>query len=754
MIATLKFDNKKRRLTPDEVREMRTDLAEHDWQPIVLTFEHIGETHLTAGRIREALAEFRRLNALHPQEALHVTQIARALLEGGMGERARQEARRAIDLEPASAVAHRTLGWVLQHDTVGRRFKKGWDLEGDVGAYRKALELDSSSFESRGDLAILLEHDAEGTRYGSEAKLDEAIAEYELLQDELDASNPLYNNLPVALMWERRFDELEKFLRSYELSAERTPLLLVAIAAMRGPEAAVVEVRRIHPHEESRQAALLNAGQLLVQLRLYPQAAALQDAAAKGHSNAAAVLAQAEMIRKTQRHEELSLPEDDPRTVVKRLFINLFLGATVDEFLSLFSDDLRNSQKDDLADMQKVQRFLRSRFQKAGVPVEVVVDLALSVSQMAIDGDDSLGYRIRLQTVTAGQSADEIYYVTLDGESYRVVTTGRTSGEMGNEILKRSERGDLVGARHWLDWARQGQSLSNGDDPIGGRPFLRFWPKGSNSGLEDIRYAAASLIAETASAERAIPILQEGRENSESEGDRVNFDLALALAFARLDRQEEVLTVARRLFEARPDSLTAFHQVAMALRKLEHWDDLKKLVEDRLRRLHNDPDALRILSELAHFHEGDFQKAREFHNTLVELGEANAMDFNNQAWRTLFYDSVTDEGIELAQRSVLLTQSQDAASLHTLSALYAEVGKTTEAREVLLQSMETGASEEPESDDWYVLGRIAEQYGELEAAVAAYGKVDSPGQETSDSTYVLAQRRLAALRSRFDEGKR
>ena len=745
LTATLRFDAGKRRFTANEAEELQKGIQDILNSPfLMVTFEQTGETHLAAGRIREALDEFRKLATLHPTEALHRTQIARALLEGGMGEAARREARQAISLEPSSPLAPNVLGLILQHDLVGRRFKKGADPQAAVGAYRKAIELDSSDLLAHANLAILLEHDEDGTRYGSGAQLEEAIKEYEVIQDQLDASNPLYNNLPVALMWARRFEELKQFIEKHPPTPLFSQLLLVAIAATQGAEAAVKEARRAEPSEENRRATLLNAGDLLTQLRLYPQAAVLLRAAARGHPNAAALLTRADMIRKTRRHEELSLKEDDPRTVVQRTFVNLFLGATADDFLSLFTADTRENPKG-AAEIQKVKRLLRSQFQKAGIRTEVVVDLALSFSEITAEGDDSLGYRIRLRAAIPGQEMVETYFVVPEGGSYRVLTSSRTLGAIGNEALGRADRGDLVGARRWLDWARQGQSLPGSDDPLAGRPFVRFWKQGSDAGLDAIGYAAASLMVETVSADRAIPILQEGRKKAESEPDKVHFDLALALAFARLDRQEEMLTVTRRLLQARPDSPTAFGQVAESLRRLEHWDDFERLAQDRLSRLPNDPDALRLLGELAHFHEGDFDKARQFHQKLVNLGEANANDFNNQAWRTLFYDLVAEEGIELAQRAVLLTQSLNAASLHTLATLYAEAGKTTEARQVILQSIEIGAEEEPASDDWYVFGRIAVQYGEREAAVAAYQKVEPPNREATDSTYELAQKRLGVL---------
>jgi hypothetical protein len=79
--------------------------------------------------------------------------------------------------------------------------------------------------------------------------------------------------------------------------------------------------------------------------------------------------------------------------------------------------------------------------------------------------------------------------------------------------------------------------------------------------------------------------------------------------------------------------------------------------------------------------------------------------------------------------------------------LYAELGRTSEARDLLWQSMEAGGQEEPESESWLVLGRIAEHFDARETAVSAYKRVEKPKHESgiTQSSYFLAQKRLAAL---------
>ena len=67
---------------------------------------------------------------------------------------------------------------------------------------------------------------------------------------------------------------------------------------------------------------------------------------------------------------------------------------------------------------------------------------------------------------------------------------------------------------------------------------------------------------------------------------------------------------------------------------------------------------------------------------------------------------------------------------------------------MLVQGMDLLDLDEPDTDYWYAFGRIAEQYGERDAARADYARVTKPKTaiEIPNSTYYLAQVRLQALR--------
>jgi tetratricopeptide (TPR) repeat protein len=131
---------------------------------------------------------------------------------------------------------------------------------------------------------------------------------------------------------------------------------------------------------------------------------------------------------------------------------------------------------------------------------------------------------------------------------------------------------------------------------------------------------------------------------------------------------------------------------------------------------------------------------------LIDKGKAQASDYNGYAWTALF-DGKVDATVEkFAQQANTLNKSANFAELHTLACIYAFEGKTSEARELLLQAMAVSNIAEPNSEAWYGFGSIYEKYGINDAAIEAYRKVEKPmGAIAAADTYVLAQARLKAL---------
>ena len=747
--ATFRLDTGKRRISPAEFEALRSGVREAlQDKPTLVTFDQIGEAHLAAGRVRDALAEFQREVAGAPRQALPLTRLARALLAGGMGDAAREEARKATRLEPKSALAWRHLGWILQHDELGRRFGPGFDRAGAVATYRKARELDPKDLTVRTELAILLEHDARGQRYTPQSDLAAAIDEYRAAKKDLGADAGVVDeNLLVALARAGRFPEAKELAAQMKDSQTGSVLSLVATAATDGVEAAVREGERRFSDERARASALQSAAQSLALARRYPEAAALMERAGRQSDNAAAMLSLADLLRRARRHEEVALAENQPATPARRLVTLASTGAPDPKRVSeLFSRDLRPELGEEALSRLRAPA-LRRQLTLQEMPRDVALDFALGVLRESVTGDDALGYRVGFSFPLEKSARDLAVYVVHDAGEYRIAGLGTARSTLGAEALRRLDRGDLAGARRWLDWAldEAGRADSAGDLlPVD--PFPALWSKGVEGSADDARCAAAALVASTGNAVSTLPALRACRDAVADPARRNALDLALTLAYGQLGRHAEMEEAARRLLAAAPTSERAEQLHAQSLVALDRWTEVHALAERRLQRSADDPWALQLLASEAE-HAGDFAEAEARLRQIVKSGRATAADFNALAWLLLERGQVDDEALDYGQRAVTLSDYEQPAYLHTLAALYAELGRTAEAYRVIVQSIGARSDESPGPDDWYVFGRLAEHYGLPDVARKYYKKVappKSPGGEPM-STHSLALRRLAAL---------
>jgi transglutaminase-like putative cysteine protease/Flp pilus assembly protein TadD len=762
--ASFRLDTGKRRITPQEFTALRTAVREAaDDKVSLLLFDQVGEAYLDAGKVPEALAELQRLATLEPKKALPRTRIARALLAGGMGEAAREEARQAVKLEPKLAAAYRHLGWILEHDELGRHFGPGFDRAGALAALRKARELDPKDQTARSELAILLEHDAQGVRYSPKADLSAAIDEYKALKKDLGAKM-VDDNLLVALVRAGRFAEAKELAAKMKDSQTGSILSLTAIAATDGVAAAVREGERSFSDDKARAAALQSAAQSLMLARRYPEAAALMERASRQSDNAAALLSTAELLRKARRHEEISLPADQPSTPVRRLMLlSTVEKIEVKQVVPLFSHDF-SSEILKLGDAEAQKLFetgiapARHRLNSQQIPVDTAIDLAFGGLQESVSGDDDGGYRVALSFSPDKSSGGSfVAYVVRDGGEYRIAGLSTALSMLGDEALRRVQRGDLAGARKWLDWAREeaGDSAGNAD-PVPRNPFLAVWSQGAPGGnektsAEEIRCAAATLL-DPEESPKAPQLLHACRDAAGDPARRDAFDVALVHADLATAHPAEALEITGRLLAASPGSDHAERLHIRALLALDRWDEIRTLAGKRLQRSADDTEALQMLVD-ADLRAGDLNQAEARLREIVKSGKAKANDYNELAWLLLERGRVDDEALDLGQRAATLSEYRRAAYLHTLASLYAEKGRTAESYRILVQALDARGNDTAGPDDWYVFGRLAEQYGLPDVARKYYKRVSPPKSPAEEpmSTHALAVRRLAAL---GEEGKK
>ncbi|HYM59270.1 MAG TPA: DUF3857 domain-containing protein [Thermoanaerobaculia bacterium] len=749
ILADFTFDSGPRRITAKQYEETRRAVQElRDQKAMLIYFDQTAKLRLDAGEVGQALAEYRKLVTLHPKEALHHIDIAKALLAGGLGEEARSEAKLATQIDPKSAKAFHALGWILEHDLLGRRYRKGYDQPAAIAAYRKAKELDPKEFAIRAELAALLERGDDGHRYGRNARLAEAVIEYletrTLKGEEENAS--VDQQLMADYAYSGRYQELEQLTKKTKDTESKDGFRLVAVAALHDGPAAVKESESLDA--ATRRAKLQKAGSFLALIRLYPQSAALLSAAAQGAPNADALRKQADEMLKMHRTDDLPMPDNAPATVLKRMMIEFVNGGMDDKKLAglmskeaneFFSDDEKSGRAAKEARSVLIRSTLRE-----GVPAPFFCDVMLSNLEITQEGDDNIGYRLRMRGPGLERSHDNDAFVIKEDGHYKLAALGREPAMLGLRALRLADAGKIEAARQWLDWAREIVQAAGGEDPLDSPPFAALWTRGKAGTLDEVRLAAAALLPSSSkkASALAIPVLVQALEKAPEE-TKSWISLALGGAYALQEQWKDALACAQRLLAKYPQSDQAFIVNVLALRNLQRHEDLAKMAAERLKRLPNDRKALEVLSEDA-VDRGDYLEAQNRSAQIIE-NDPTAVDYNNFAWYALFVGKDLDKGIEQVRRG--LDIRNNSSSLHTLAALYAEAGKTSEARDTILKSMDTAGADEPQSHDWYVLGRIAENYGVSEAAIAAYKRVEKPENQiqVNGSSWVLAQRRLQGL---------
>ena len=754
VVAHLNFDSVKRRYTVAEATELRNKVAEISGGPaILINFEPKAEALLRDGKVREALASYRGLVANHPDEAVHHLQVAKVLLEAGMGEQARAEARTAVNLEPNSALAEKSLAQILKQDIVGRNMRAGSDMTGAADAYRAAIKLDPDDHSTQGDLAILYEYDPVGRRYSQQSHMKEAIAEYQSLGQEKLTDLGLANNLAFAYFYGGEYAKAQAAAQA--LNPEPKALIAASVAMLQGSKAGLAEANKRSTDDNSYKETARVAGEMLMNIRQYPLASEFLTAGASGDT-AAQTIGLANMLRNAQRHEEIRFA-NTPQDLIKRfLLLSMDPGMSEEKMFAISSRNaiavMKKEEPDELKRMLETGKKLNMQLARNDSSLDVTLDIMMQAFDPKIEGDDAAGYRVKVQMPGANTSTS--FVVKEDGQ-YKLLDTGEKPNSVALEILDRIQSGDLHGAKVLLDWLREDLHLEGGDDPLGGPVFPRFWIKGQTADAAKMKLAAASILVSTKpTAAQGVAILEAARKEASTEREKTNIEIALTAGYGIQENFKGLLEVASDLIKQVPESRLAFLSNVEALVGLNRFDEAVTLANDRLKLFENDGDALQAQMRIESAR-SNFDAARTWARKIVSQGKEDAGVLNSIAWFALYTGKVSQDDIATAIKATQMAKDNPAI-LHTLACLYAESGQPKDAHDLLLRGMDELNLDVPDDDYWYGFGRIAEDYGEREIAIADYQKLAKPKDPMAipTSTWVLAQSRLKALGASAASGRK
>ncbi len=704
---------------------------------------------LSVSNVRATLKDQRAFLAAHPKDPAASVALAYTLSDAGMNDLAIETMNRATEVTPSSALAFSAKAWVLRHNSVGEDFGKGFNYDQTLACYRKAIVLNPNDMDTRQSLAEVLQRNRDGVDYGSGADMAAAIETYHYVKSHSHpVSSLIEENLAIALFYSGLFQEAVTEIASLPpttpYSEKLKAVQVAAVTALHGSAAGIAATADL-PTPERKKESLVFAAEGLWNVRLYSQAADLLSASLP-NPEVKGIAAKVELFRQLKPFHRDELPEGDPRRPVQRLFSGIVLGTlTKNELAECVVPALLRSEgspEDSLKQIHALTAMLQSLSKKTGLPIAVVEDLILGNLKIRTVDSSQPGARVVLSNAGTGQMQ---FFILKEQGMLKIASDGSDLAPIGTEALHLLRDGREQEAISLLNWRRDLLTNSQTKDPLGGSLFGRAWSSGESKGRAAIEMAAASVLSDPAQLKSLLPTAQAEVAREAPEFVHNTSELILARLYLESGDVASGSKLAERMLARYPDSVTAQALMGRAFELNHDWTAWRSLVEKGAAN-HPQEKAFLLAGVRQAEAEGDFGRAMQQSRKILDSERVDAKDEARYARMSVFAGQAGEEAQQAAQRALLASKAENVEYLTTAAWVNASLGHTAEARELLLDAMRSAEREEPNSEVWFGFGRIFEQYGEAQAAIAAYRRAMAvtPGH-TEGELAIAAQRRLQAL---------
>lgn len=743
LVITLGLSTGPRRMSAKQAQAFVQGLSKV-WSLDVPALElvHTGARLMKEGSTKAGIAYYRDLAKSQAERPLHRARFAEALVASGLGAVAREEAQAASVVAPESVPVLMSLARVLEHDLFGRARSTGFDRIGAIDTFKKVISLDGDNIAAQLGVARLLEVDDQGRPAKDPEAWKAAADSYRTLRNKTgDTEFDL--RLMFALHWGGDAKALHRLASRLPPQGATVAMQVVGGAQIQGVGLTISEVDALGLPVKVRQRALETAAISLARVRAYPEAQAVMQAALPTSEDPKSLQRRLSNLLMISKVDSASLVTKKPESVVRQLlFAMLSPPLDVKKVATLFSKRALNG--DDEADLVALSEGLYE-FQRgassAEVPITMVRDNLLSLTRFEVAGSDHNGYRVMGRMPGSDRDRLSIWFVVKTRAGYRIRAAGSMPTALGEEALYLLKKGNVAGARQWLGWAAELLPERRGEDALGIAPFMVL-----RKAKLPLTVQAAALVAMGPKASEVLHHLDKAHHVMDTKAERVALEHALWLANAGTQRTKQAVLHSSGLLKLVPESRRAIGIHCSSLVAAKRYPEAAAFARLRVDVRPQDELGLACMGEQA-LASGDLESARTWLKRQIDAGHGDSVALNNLAWLALFSGHVTATDVEAALRSNTMTGFKDPSKLHTLAALYAEQGNTREAHRLFIKRLELRGADEPETVDWYLLGRIMEHYELFEHARAAYLRVLPEAREV-DSTHRLAATRLKILQSR------
>jgi tetratricopeptide (TPR) repeat protein len=673
-------------------------------------FPNVAYQLFDKGAWKDAIVEANRLIRAHPKDGKRHATLAELLVQMGLGEAGRREARLAVQLQPNDADNHVILGWALSHDLFGRPYGPGHDHTGARAELEKARKLDPKHVGAALELGNLLARDERGHTWvrGADPK---ACAVARRAANELEPTAAHAEDLVRALLWAGDYAGAEKLARAAQQSDNRDAMLITAIALGAGVAAASRAADGLGSID-TRKRALTTAAGVLLAMRHYAEARAVYaELGIYGPTTA-----------QGQVFAKLSV-------IDRPLDVKTPAGAMVEAELSVMRDekpqgfwDVKTAEEVS----REIERTIRVASKTAWLSGEVYGDIARSMTKGKVEGDKrawrvELGFGGQVEVIYAAEERGAIKLIGVPTASYGV----------GRHALRLLANNDVEAARRLLDWvAKDAKHL-----PL----FELVWGPNHANDRDAIELAAAVLSGPT-DPDHALAIVEKCTA-APPKGDLACLATMDEINTARGALDDTIAQVVARL-ATHPKDPASSRVLAEAFALSGRAKEAEALLPDITAPFDGGLDRVRVKIAIA---ENDTPAAIKILEAATKVTGAPSYPFNELAWLEVTTPTRLQDAVAAATEAVRL--DANTATLHTKAVAEEEVGDLRSALEDDHKAIELRSRNEPDGNDWYVLGRMAELVGLRDDAIAAYRRVTAPRTPNRFivSSYTLAQRRLAAL---------
>lgn len=712
--VTYRLDTGKLQITADQVRATRAAvraLGEEERSQVRFTLE---ATRLAdQGKVRESIAAIQKLVALHPKEALHHLQLANRYQLLGLSEAARREARVATTLEPTNGDAWMVLGYLLRRDLTGRPFRPGSDRAAALVALRKAVALAPAHVGARDELALLLSSDENGRLIHDRAAHREVVTILRALREE--QAGDVDDRLMMALLMSDDRVGLEEFARKLPDGEARRHGLVLAAGLKSGDDA----VRVASSIAGSGRDGLLEFAQgMLLMVGRYDAARVVVRARPSASALHRKLAAEVRSLDK--------LAPEDPMTAAILAIKRMTLGPVTKPPWSPATETL-------LAELN--DQITRQRGGDAAVlPAATMLESTVAGMTFTTQGDAKAGWTI---TAEAGAHVFTMYIALRNRRAYLVGGSSFFNG-VGEEVRLRLASGDLAGARAWITKLLADPHFSIADGPIA--LLRRHHGELATASKAQLEVMAAILTSSPTTG--TLPRLRACGGYTAREDRFACLKLGTQIALHAHD-WPTLATFASEALAVAPDDPV---EISVLAKRAAFASGGPAAAEAALTAaIAKAPNELELQRNqaIAGF-AGGWTTAGPRFDRLAALPKPDPQDLNGAAWGHLFFDATPDVARDLIERSMQTSSDPPINIRNTYATVLAEVGEPAAAWAELEQILPGYAA--PTDADWYVLGRIAEQVGLRDDAIAIYRRLprgaDAPGYP---SAWDFAQKRLKAM---------